>query len=90
MIDFGQHQLFTDIVEKIKKLKNLKILIVANNVNTQDKQYDQIIAGMPSLESFNYEKAEGYRRMVLDQGALSDNNKKDKSKKAKQHKVDKK
>lgn len=40
-IDFPSNQEFYEFLEKIKKLKNLKVLILSNNVFSQDeKKYD--------------------------------------------------
>ena len=60
LIDFNNYEFF-DFLEKLKKLKNLKALVVTNNPFADENKFDQIVNAMPTLEMFNFEKAEEYR-----------------------------
>lgn len=67
LIDFSTNQEFYDFLDKMKKLKNLKALIISNNPFADEKRFDQIVSQIPSLEIFNFEKAEEYRKQVLEE-----------------------
>ena len=47
----------------MKKLKNLKVLII----NLVEKQNDLIVAQLQQLQMFNNERADEYRRKVLEE-----------------------
>ncbi len=67
LIDFTTNQEFYDFLDKMKKLKNLKALIISNNPFADEKRFDQIVSQLPSLEIFNFEKADEYRKQVLEE-----------------------
>ena len=81
-LDIGQNQIsfptgqdfFDDFLGRIKKLKNLKVLVVSDNPfvkghmgggggHSDDRTLDQIVAQLPALELINGESAAYYRKM---------------------------
>ncbi len=67
LISFPNNFEFYEFLDKLKKLKNLKNLIILNNPFQDEKKFDQIIAQVPSLEFFNYERADEHRKQVLEE-----------------------
>lgn len=46
----------------MKKLKNLKALVLSSNLFSDESKYDNIVRVLPALEWLNYERAEEYTK----------------------------
>jgi len=90
-IDFASSYDFYDFLEKFKKFKYLKGLVITNNPFAEEKRFDEIVSQIPSLEMFNFERADEYRKQVLEEEKKKEpSSKKDKKKATKgKSKVDK-
>ena len=76
-LDIGQNRIefasnndfYLEFLEKMKKLKNLKVLVIDGNpfmssgAGSDQKKLELIVASVPTLEWINGEKAEGFRSL---------------------------
>ena len=76
-------------MEKLKKLKNLKSLILVNNpMSDKEERFDHILKYLTQIEWFNYERADEARSKISKEFAENPNRDKKGGKGGK--KVDKK